>query len=164
MTEQDSGTPLTGRSLRRRVATAADREKLRAVHDAGRRQLVAALPADLAETVLQQQFEARRAGWGHAADAVIVTVIELDAAVVGWVVVADRPDERRIVDVEVAPEVRGQGLGERVLRSLVGEAAGSRIVLHVEHGNPARRLYERLGFREEARDEVRARMVLPAVR
>jgi predicted N-acetyltransferase YhbS len=50
----------------------------------------------------------------------------------------------------VKPEARGQGVGEKLMRALIGEAArrGLGLCLSVWTANPARRLYERLGFRE----------------
>src|SRR5215510_8568427 len=49
-----------------------------------------------------------------------------------------------------ATEARGQGVGEKLMRTLIGEAArrGLGLCLSVRTANPARRLYERLGFQE----------------
>jgi len=46
------------------------------------------------------------------------------------------------------PDHRGAGIGGAILRSLLAEAAaaGKPVRIHVERLNPARRLYERLGF------------------
>jgi predicted GNAT family acetyltransferase len=53
------------------------------------------------------------------------------------------------VDIALTPPYRGRGLGTRLLRGLIAEAeqSGRPLSLHVETHNPARRLYERLGFR-----------------
>jgi ribosomal protein S18 acetylase RimI-like enzyme len=55
----------------------------------------------------------------------------------------------RVVDIALAPEYRGRGIGAALLRSLITEAEASdrKVSIHVERHNPARRLYERLGFR-----------------
>jgi len=53
--------------------------------------------------------------------------------------------ENLLLFVAVSPEARGQGIGGRLVRSAVEQAEGE-IKLHVEHDNPARRLYERCGF------------------
>ena len=47
--------------------------------------------------------------------------------------------------VSVDPEMRGQGLGGQMIERAVQECNGD-IKLHVEYDNPAKRLYERLGF------------------
>ena len=56
--------------------------------------------------------------------------------------------------VSVAPAVQRRGIGAALIRSLLDEAsvAGKRVHLDVLRANPARRLYERLGFRVVAED------------
>jgi ribosomal protein S18 acetylase RimI-like enzyme len=53
------------------------------------------------------------------------------------------------MDIALAPAYRGRGIGSGLLRSLIAEAQASarKLSIHVESNNPARRLYERLGFR-----------------
>ena len=56
--------------------------------------------------------------------------------------------------IGVEPEFRGQGFGQRLIQALheARKAAGTkRMSLSVGAGNPARRLYERLGYREVQR-------------
>ena len=65
--------------------------------------------------------------------------------------------------VAVADGARGNGIGTRLLDELatVARRAGvPRLSLSVDSENPALRLYERLGYREVARDEDGVRMVL----
>jgi GNAT superfamily N-acetyltransferase len=59
-------------------------------------------------------------------------------------------DEILIVDIALLPEHRNQGIGTRLLRELLDEAAaaGKPVHIHVEFFNPAQRLYQRLGFRQ----------------
>jgi ribosomal protein S18 acetylase RimI-like enzyme len=54
------------------------------------------------------------------------------------------------VSIGVKLNARGQGIGEKLMRALIGEAArrGLGLCLSVRSENPARRLYERLGFRD----------------
>jgi ribosomal protein S18 acetylase RimI-like enzyme len=54
------------------------------------------------------------------------------------------------VSIGVKPHARGQGVGEKLMRALIGEAAcrGLGLCLSGRSENPARRLYERLGFRD----------------
>jgi ribosomal protein S18 acetylase RimI-like enzyme len=66
----------------------------------------------------------------------------------GRLYVARWPEELRIVDIALLPAFRGRGIGTGLLRSLMEEAdaADRPLTIHVEAGNPARSLYERLGF------------------
>jgi ribosomal protein S18 acetylase RimI-like enzyme len=72
-------------------------------------------------------------------------------------------DETPELAVAVAESRRGDGLGTRLLNELAGaarEAGFARLSLSVDGENPALRLYERLGYRELARDEDGIRMLL----
>jgi ribosomal protein S18 acetylase RimI-like enzyme len=53
-----------------------------------------------------------------------------------------------LIQIQLAPELQGRGIGERLIRGLMDDArrAGASVSLNVLHANPARRLYERLGF------------------
>jgi GNAT superfamily N-acetyltransferase len=65
-----------------------------------------------------------------------------------------------IVDISLLPAARGGGLGTAILTDLL--AAETRPAqLHVELTNPARRLYERLGFELVETQAFRARMIRP---
>ena len=48
------------------------------------------------------------------------------------------------------PEFRGRGIGTALVTELFAEAdaSGRSVSIHVERNNPARRLYERLGFQD----------------
>lgn len=47
--------------------------------------------------------------------------------------------------VTVDPATRGQGIGRKLIDTCLAEADGD-VKLHVEYDNPAKRLYERIGF------------------
>jgi len=53
--------------------------------------------------------------------------------------------EYLLLVVSVDPSQRGKGLGTQIIQRAVAECQGS-VKLHVEYDNPAKRLYERLGF------------------
>jgi ribosomal protein S18 acetylase RimI-like enzyme len=54
------------------------------------------------------------------------------------------------LSIGVNPNMRGRGVGEKLMRALIAEAAdrGLGLCLSVRSENPARRLYTRLGFRD----------------
>ncbi len=53
--------------------------------------------------------------------------------------------EHLLLFVSVLPETRGRGIGGDLIRRSISECDGD-VKLHVEYDNPAKRLYERLGF------------------
>jgi ribosomal protein S18 acetylase RimI-like enzyme len=63
--------------------------------------------------------------------------------------------------IQLEPACQGRGLGEWLIRSLMDRARAQALPvrLHVLHGNPARRLYDRLGFREISLNERTATLL-----
>lgn len=53
--------------------------------------------------------------------------------------------ENQLLFVCVDPRMRGRGLGRGLIERAISECRGN-VKLHVEYDNPAKRLYERLGF------------------
>jgi [ribosomal protein S18]-alanine N-acetyltransferase len=66
-------------------------------------------------------------------------IVMLDTGMSGYV------PANLLLFVAVSPELRGHGLGTRLIKSAAKLCRGA-VKLHVEPDNPARRLYERLGF------------------
>jgi len=75
-------------------------------------------------------------------------VIERDGRPVGRLYRDLRADEIRVVDITLLAQERGRGVGGRLMRDILDEArsGGLEVRIHVERTNPARRLYDRLGF------------------
>ncbi len=75
-------------------------------------------------------------------------IIEAEKVPAGRLYVDRLEKEIRIMDIVLLPEFRGKGIGTHFLRELQKEAQNVSKVLsiHVEAYNPARHLYERLGF------------------
>jgi ribosomal protein S18 acetylase RimI-like enzyme len=137
-----------------RAAGAADRELLLAVYASTRTEEMALVPwtADQKDAFLRQQFAAQDEHYRRHYVGAEFLVIEAAGEAVGRLYVARWPREIRIMDVALLPTHRGRGLGTAVLADLLAEAdaAGKTASIHVERHNPARRLYERLGFRPAA--------------
>lgn len=131
------------------------------VADARRAELALAATAEQREQLLALQHRAQMAGYRGAHPDAELSVVEVDGVAIGRLFTALIDDaELRVLDIALLPAWRGQGIGERLLRDLFAAAdrEGRVVSLHVEIRNPARRLYERLGFVDVARDEVHARM------
>ncbi len=98
---------------------------------------------------LRQQFDAQHAYWTENYRGATFDVVLMDGVPAGRLYVARWERELRIVDIALFPEHRGRGLGTTLLRRVFAEAeaVGKATSIHVEIFNPARALYERLGFR-----------------
>lgn len=128
-----------------------DEEFLHSLYQAARAAEMALAPWDDAQkqAFLRSQFLLQRTHYrSYYADARF-DIIELRGVPVGRLYVHRSPGEIRLMDIALIPACRNQGLGTMLMRQLVAEAATAncRVTLHVEAENPARRLYERLGFR-----------------
>jgi ribosomal protein S18 acetylase RimI-like enzyme len=75
-------------------------------------------------------------------------IVTCDGQDVGLVSTVEGEDEVVLSTLEVLPEVQRRGIGTFVLQSVQQEAfaLGKAVTLQVLRVNPARRLYERLGF------------------
>ncbi|MDG4550378.1 MAG: GNAT family N-acetyltransferase [Candidatus Contendobacter sp.] len=100
------------------------------------------------QAFLVQQFEAQDHHYRTHYPGARLDLIVLDDEPIGRLYVARWKDEIRIMDIALLPEHRNRGIGGRLLRELLEEAAatGRRLTIHVERYNPALRLYRRLGF------------------
>ncbi len=115
-------------------------------------------PPEMQAAFLDQQHRAQhayyRATWPDAE----WLLIERHGEPVGRLYLAEQLGQRLLVDISLLPAARGAGLGTAILTDLLaGEARP--VALHVERLNPARRLYERLGFALVEEQVVYVRMV-----
>lgn len=94
------------------------------------------------------QFSAQHEHWQENYTDTSWDVILLDGEPIGRLYVARWPEEIRIVDIALMPGHRNAGIGTRFFRELFeeGDRTGRKVSIHVEAYNPAKRLYERLGF------------------
>jgi ribosomal protein S18 acetylase RimI-like enzyme len=119
---------------------------------------LAALPGDIGEALVAMQYSARQAHFQAHWPRAVQRVIEWRGGhesghAPGWQPVgalwADEGAEGiHVLDIAVLPAWRGQGIGTRCLQGLIARAAHRQVpvTLLVAPHNPARRLYERLGF------------------
>jgi ribosomal protein S18 acetylase RimI-like enzyme len=152
-----------------RPATEADRALLLEVYAATRAEELAAVPwsAEEKRAFLQQQFDAQDKDYRARRQDAQFLVIEVDGAPAGRLYrsfLDESPArELRIIDIALLPEFRGRGIGSSLLADLMAEAdaAGLILSLHVEKWNPARRLYDRLGFEVTGENDVYLRLERP---
>jgi GNAT superfamily N-acetyltransferase len=147
-----AGDPLmAGAVALRSVDRAADAELLLAVYASTREEelaVVAWTPAEK-DAFLRMQFDAQDRFWREQRPDGIFDVILVDGEPAGRLYVDRRPEEIRIVDIALLPDHRAMGVGTLLIRRILDEgiASGRRVTIHIERGNRARALYDRLGFR-----------------
>jgi GNAT superfamily N-acetyltransferase len=97
---------------------------------------------------LELDMEKHSADFRERWDAAEVRIITRDGTDVGWLQSAIEADALFLKQLFVDTPLRGQGIGTEVMHRLMEEAAraGRAATLGVVKTNPARRLYERLGF------------------
>lgn len=78
-------------------------------------------------------------------------VLLQDGVIVGLLKVARDGMAWQIMQIQIAPELQGRGIGAALVRQVVTEARAAKatLTLSVLKVNPARALYERLGFQVE---------------
>ena len=97
-------------------------------------------------------------GWGRPGDTAVIALENGFPVGAAWyrVFAVDEPgygfvdEQTPELAIAVVPSQRGKGVGEKLLLALIDRArqAGyTSLSLSVEPGNPARKLYERHGFR-----------------
>lgn len=120
-----------------------------------------------------REYVAQTWGWDEARQAAYFRahfnpagsqIIVLDGQDAGLLVVERRPAEIFLSAIEILPAWQGQGLGTMVLGDLLAEAAHKRLPvrLQVLKVNPARHLYERLGFAVTGETATHDQLTRPA--
>jgi ribosomal protein S18 acetylase RimI-like enzyme len=138
--------------LRLRPVTDADRPFLVDLYGSVREPELEHVPWDAAQkrAFVEHQFAAQDGHYREHYEGATLDVVEVEGEPVGRLYVHRGPSDIRIMDIAIVPAWRGRGLGRTLLDDLVGEAreSGRKLSIHVEVNNPARRLYERMGFEQ----------------
>ncbi len=100
------------------------------------------------QSFLEQQFRAQHSFYHERFVDAEFLVISLDEERIGRLYKEVRHDEIRIIDIALLPKFRNRGLGKRLMLGVLneGQELNLPVRIHVEHNNPAMRLYDRLGF------------------
>jgi ribosomal protein S18 acetylase RimI-like enzyme len=145
-----------GLGVSSRPVTDGDLPFLAELYASTRREEVAVTgwPAEVQEAFLKQQHAAQHAHYStYRADSEWL-ILQRHGEAIGRLYWREESDRLHVIDISLMPEHRGRGFGGAVLRDLLDLARerGKGVTIYVEKMNPARRLYERLGF-EVAADE-----------
>ena len=134
-----------------RPASDEDRELLYRIYASTRTQELAIVSWDepTKEAFLRMQFTAQDTCYRQTYPDASYDVVVAGEEPVGRLYVGRDAGALRVIDVALLPEHRGRGIGTVLLRRVIDEAQalGIPVRLHVERHNPARALYDRLGFR-----------------
>ncbi len=105
-------------------------------------------PLDQQRAFLAQQHHAQHSHYRIHYAGMAWLILEREGQPIGRLYLDDRSDELRIVDISLMPDARGLGIGRALLEDVqdLARAGGKSLSIHVEKNNPARRLYDRLGF------------------
>ncbi|MBU2502289.1 GNAT family N-acetyltransferase [bacterium] len=98
-------------------------------------------PEDVA-SALDYALDPGRAGFvmlAHEDEKLLGALTMLDSGMGGYI------PRWILLFVSVQPDARGGGIGRRLIERSLAECDGP-VKLHVEYDNPAKRLYERMGF------------------
>lgn len=144
-------TRWTTTNTRLRRYTDADIPFMKALYRSTREQELHYTPFSpaQADAFIEQQFRAQLSHYTAHYCCDRFDIVEVDAQPAGRLFVDVGSRDIRIVDITLAPSFRGHGLGEFLLAGVIAQSRQRAlpVTLHVEHTNPARHLYERLGFR-----------------
>jgi GNAT superfamily N-acetyltransferase len=104
---------------------------------------------------LKLDMERHREGFARQWQLAEVHIITIASKDVGWMQTAPAHDAIVLGQLYLEGRVQRQGIGTRVMLALIEEAKLTKkaITLGVVKINPARRLYERLGFRITHEDQ-----------
>ncbi len=138
-----------------RDATAADREWLYQLNRATMRDYVVQTWGAWDEAFQRQYFDDRYTPEGRQ-------IIVVEGADAGGLIVHREASRIFLGDISLLPAFQSQGIGSEVVHDLLEEAAGLDVPveLQVLKVNPARALYERLGF--VAFDETETHVLMRA--
>lgn len=137
-------------SIQFRAAKGEDREFLFRVYASTREAELAPVPwtPEQKHAFLRQQFAAQDHHYRTYFQGAEFLVIQIDGRDAGRLYLHRTERVLGVMDIALLPGDQKRGIGTRIMRDLIAAAEREQrsLSLHVEPTNPARRLYERLGF------------------
>ena len=148
-----AGATMVGVEIAFRAAADGDRPFVEAVFFETQRWIIEALFGWRGDAV-------ERARFAESYDAEHTAIVVVDGEDAGWVTVR-RDIEIRIDAIYLTGANQRRGIGSAVLRRVIADAdaAGVAVRLSTAKINPARRLYERLGFVDAYEDDTKVYLV-----
>jgi ribosomal protein S18 acetylase RimI-like enzyme len=112
------------------------------------------------EMFLRMQFDAQRQSYRAAFPAAVDRIVCIDGAAAGRILVDRETAGTHLIDIAVLEDRRNRGVGTHLLRQVLEECKdrGDTLRLRVLQGNPAIRLYRRLGFVQCGADTMYVQM------
>jgi ribosomal protein S18 acetylase RimI-like enzyme len=138
-------------AIRFRPIAPEDTPFLRRVYGTTREEEMRAVPwtEEQKKQFVDMQFAAQKQHYEQAYPSCDFLVIELDGESIGRLYIDRDETDIYIIDIALLPEHRRRGVGGMLLEEILeeGRTTGKKVQIYVEHDNPARHLYDRLGFR-----------------
>lgn len=148
-----------------RPATADDEEFLVQLYADVRHMefAILSLPPEMLANLMQMQYRAQRLGYQNSFPGAQYNIIWVGETRVGRTIVEYGSAAVLLVDISLIAGVRNHGIGTAILRSLQAAAHKQNLPLRlqVRFGNPAIRLYQRLGFQQTGEIAMHYEMQLP---
>lgn len=145
-------------TVTRRPVQDDDLPFLLAVYGSTRADEMAQLPwsDDQKSAFLKSQLEAQHTYYAQVFPSAEREVLLVDGDPAGRFYVDRGLNEIHVIDIALLPPYRNRGIGSRLLGEILaeGERTGVKVTIYVEKNNPAKRLYQRLGFEVIDQDDV----------
>ncbi|WP_167760258.1 GNAT family N-acetyltransferase [Paraburkholderia pallida] len=153
--------------LRLRHAHEGDRALLYAVFESTRAAefAQAGWSSERVAALLAEQFSMQDAYYRRQYPHGRFDVVMLGETAIGRLYHDWHGSEARLIDIALLPAHRGAGIGARLVRAFVAQAAqrAMPVLLYVEMNNPVQGFYRRLGFEATGENGVYLQMRRPAV-
>ncbi len=145
---------LSARGLNLRPAREEDAAFLRALFETARPDsaVLAAWPDAVRRPFLDQQFRFQTFHYARVYPDADLLVVAAGGAPIGRITVSRGQQAWVLVDIGLMPTWRGRGIGTSLVQMVQNQArrvGAPGVKLTVDFRNPARQLYERLGFRAD---------------
>lgn len=109
---------------------------------------------------LEMQWRAQQASYNQQFPGASHSIIAVGEQYVGRLLADELSDYHHLIDISILPSYQGKGIGTFLITQLLQKAreGNKPVILQVFHTNPARNLYERLGFQVASSDEIYLKM------